>query len=174
MKYRPLEIKDCALYQDDILGCYNDNAFILDAQSPLKLNTPVQCQYFILGYIEADDSMVLGIFSDDEKYLYGLIIFDNIRIVENDSVAQVHIVTSRAIWGKRIRDIYSAILKSTLFSRLFCEIPVIAAGAIAMCKRLGFKKTGYIPKALPYTNAVGETKLYDINTYVWSKDNGKA
>ena len=38
-----------------------------------------------------------------------------------------------------------------------------------MVAKLGFKKTGYIPCALPYKNSKGETKLYDINIFVYEK-----
>lgn len=169
MKYRPLEVEDCYRYAIDISKCYRDNKLIFDCQSTVKFRNVTDCIEFIKGYAEAADSMVLGIFDEDEVYLYGVVIFDNIRIAAGESIAQVHIVTAREIWGKRIKDIYTDILKNTLFSRLYCEIPQIAHNAIAMCKRLKFKKTGFIPKALPYVNANGEERMYDLNIFVWEK-----
>lgn len=167
MKYRPLTSSDLTTYRTDLFKCYQDNALIFDNQSPLKFTNEWQVVDYVYNYSEADDSMVIGILDDSEHYLYGIIIFDNIRTLRNNSIAQVHIVTSKTIWGKRIRDIYKDILKTTMFTRLYCEIPQIAHNAIAMCKRLGFKKTGFIPQALPYVNSNGEEKMYDLNIFVW-------
>lgn len=169
MKYRVLNIADCEYYKDDILSCYNDNKFIFDDQNCIELNNSDACGEFVAAYVQALDSYVLGVFDDLEEYLYGLIIFDNVRIVGGDSIAQVHIVTNRAIWGKRIKNIYEQVLEYGLVKTLYCEIPQIAVGAIAMCRRLGFRKTGYIPKALPYTNVNGERKMYDLNIFVWER-----
>lgn len=170
MKYRPLLKDDCVKYSADLIKCYKDNSLVFDSQNVLKFKNEWQVADFVYGFVDADDAMVLGIFDDRELNLYGIVIFDNIRTIPNDSVAQVHIVTSREIWGRRIKDIYSDILKHTLFTRLYCEIPQIAHNAIAMCKRLGFKKTGFIPKVLPYINSHGKEKMYDLNIFVWSKN----
>ena len=112
---------------------------------------------------------MLGILDDKEEFLFGIVIFDNIRFA-NKSCAQVHIVTDRAIWGRKIKDIYTEILKGSIFDTLYCEIPSIAVHPIAMCKRLGFKKTGYIPDALPYKNAQGEEKMYDLQIYTYRRN----
>lgn len=165
MKYRLLTLSDTNAYANDAYQCYLDNRFVLDAQSPILLNSPQLVTEFISGFIQAPDSYVLGIFDDNENYLFGLIIFDNIRI-SNNSCAQVHIVTNKSIWGKTIKNIYEEVLRTLPIDILYCEIPQIAVNAIAMCKRLGFKKTGYIPKALPYVNSKGEEKMYDINIFV--------
>lgn len=169
MIFRTLNHGDIYTYRNDIFKCYNDCKLILDSQSVININCPQDAEDFIHGFAEAKDSDVWGIFNDDEEYLYGLIIFDNIRFC-NKSCAQVHIVNDKAIWGHKIRDIYKEIINSTIFDTLYCEIPSIAVNAIAMCKRLGFKKTGYIPDALPYTNAKGEEKMYDIQIYSWRRN----
>ncbi|MCM1324135.1 MAG: GNAT family N-acetyltransferase [Acetobacter sp.] len=166
MKYRILTLEDCFNFMDDLLSCYECNSFVLDNQSPLHLDTAPQCRDFIAGYVQSSDSYVLGVFDNEEKFLYGIIIFDNIRMVGGDSIAQVHIVTDRKIWGKKILDTYNEVIEFSPIKTLYCEIPQIAVHAIGVCKRLGFKKTGYIPKALPYTNSRGEEKLYDINIFV--------
>lgn len=165
MKYRLLTLSDTNAYANDAYQCYLDNRFVLDMQSPILLNSPQLVVEFVSGFIQAPDSYVLGIFDDNENYLFGLIIFDNIRI-SNSSCAQVHIVTNKSIWGKTIKNIYEEVLRTLPIDILYCEIPQIAVNAIAMCKRLGFKKTGYIPKALPYVNSKGEEKMYDINIFV--------
>lgn len=56
-----------------------------------------------------------------------------------------------------------------MFNVLYCEIPSIAVNAIRMAKAMGFKKTGYIPTALPYVNSKGEEKLYDIQILTMEK-----
>ena len=169
MKFRTLNHGDIYTYRNDIFKCYNDCKLILDSQSIININCPQDAEDFIHGFAEAKDSDVWGIFDDNEEYLYGLIIFDNIRFC-NKSCAQVHIVNDKAIWGHKIRDIYKDIINSTIFDTLYCEIPSIAVHPIAMCKRLGFKKTGYIPDALPYANSKGEEKMYDLQIYTWRRD----
>lgn len=168
MIFRTLGHDDVYNYREDIFKCYNDCKLILDSQNPIELKNEFQCEDFIHGFVEAKDSDVWGILDDNEEYLYGLIIFDNIRFC-NKSCAQVHIVNDKAIWGHKIRDIYKEIINSTIFDTLYCEIPSIAVYPIAMCKRLGFKKTGYIPDALPYVNSNGEEKMYDIQIYTWRR-----
>ena len=171
MKFRTLNHGDIYTYRNDIFKCYNDCKLILDSQSIININCPQDAEDFIHGFVEAKDSDVWGIFDDKEEFLYGLIIFDNIRFA-NKSCAQVHIVNDRAIWGHKIRDIYKEIINSQIFDTLYCEIPSIAVNAIAMCRRMGFKKTGYIPDVLPYVNSKGEEKMYDIQIYSWRRSNG--
>lgn len=166
MKYRKLNIEDIYRYGNDIIKCYESNSLVLDSQNPLKVDLE-----FVADYAMAPDSMVMGIFDESEKFLYGIIIFDSIRFANNGSCAEVHIVNDKAIWGHRIRDIYSEILENTLFTTLYCMIPQIAVAPIALCKRLGFKKTGYIPNALPYINSKGEERMYDINIMTWTREN---
>lgn len=166
MKYRNLKIEDCQMYRNDIIKCYNDCHLIFDSQSPIPQDFDLA--YFLSTFIVATDSIVLGIFDDKEEYLYGLVIFDNIRFA-NKSCAEVHIITDRAIWGKKIKDIYNQILEGCILDTLYCQVPTIAVNVIAICKRLGFRKTGYIPDALPYVNSKGEEKMYDIQIYVYRR-----
>lgn len=166
MKQRILYDVDIARYIDDIQKCYQCNNLIFDTDTPLHIKTAKEIEEFLIPYTQADDSYILGVLDDYEKYLYGIIIFDNIRTDGTVSTAQVHIVTDKAVWGKTIKDVYQDVLDFGLIDNIYCEIPQIAVRAIGMCKRLGFKKTGYIPKALPYINSKGEKKLYDINIFV--------
>lgn len=166
MKYRTLTEKDCFTYRKDIIKCYKDCHLIFDSQSPI----PQDYEYHELlrGFVNAKDSLVYGIFDSDEYYLYGIVIFDNIRIADK-SGAEVHIVTDKAIWGKKIKNIYGEMLQGCIFDTLYCQIPTIAVHTIALCKRLGFKKTGYIPDILPYVNAKGEEKMYDLQIYTYRR-----
>lgn len=168
MKFRKLTIKDCEKYKDDLFSCYKTNHLILDNQNNICINTPVSACHFVQSFIEASDSTVTGIFDDQEKYLYGIVIFDNIRFGEK-SCAEVHIVNDKSIFGKRVRDIYNDIINSLPFNTIYCMIPSIAVHPIAICKKLGFKKTGYIPDALPYTNSLGEEKMYDIQIWTYRR-----
>lgn len=156
-------------YKSDIFQCYQDCNLILDNQSPIDLSTEDKCAGFISGFANSIDSVVYGIVDNTETFLYGLVIFDNIRIAGRKSCAEVHIVNSKNIWGKRVKGIYEDILHKSFFDTIYCQIPTIANSAIALCKRLGFKKTGYIPNALPYTNCKGEESLYDIQIYTYRK-----
>lgn len=164
MKYRILKVEDTAKYSKDLLDCYTTNHLVLDNQSPINLSTEELVKEFVDGFITANDSYVLGIYDDNEKYLYGIVIFDNIRIGKK-SCAQVHIVNSKDIFGLKVRNIYRDIIKGCPIDTLYVEIPTIAVHAISICKKLGFKKTGYIPNALPYTNSLGEEKMYDLQIY---------
>ncbi len=165
MKYRQLKEQDLFRFAQDIRSCYGSCHLVFDDQNPLKgLNTEGLLS-FLKEYIEADDSSVTAILDDEEKFLYGIIIFDNIRMGEKNS-AEVHIVNDRSIWGHRIKDVYNQIIHCSIFDILYAEIPSIAVGAIGMCRRLGFKKTGYIPSIAPYANSKGEEKMYDMQ--IWS------
>lgn len=167
MKYRKLKPEDCQIYRNDINKCYEDCKLIFDSQNSIPKD--FEPAYFLSTYVIAQDSLVLGILDDEEKYLYGIVIFDNIRMA-NKSCAEVHIVTDKAIWGKKIRDIYNKILEGIIFDTLYCQVPSIAVNVIAMCKRLGFKKTGFIPDALPYVNSKGEERMYDLQIYTYRRD----
>ena len=170
MKSRILHDIDVDRYIDDLCSMYKTNRLILDSQSPLDLSNRDNIANFILPYITSSDSMVTGIFDDDEQYLYGIIIFDNIRYDDQNSCAQVHIVNDKSIFGKKVGNIYQDIMNTVPFTTLYCEIPAIAVHAIGVCKRAGFKKTGYIPLALPYKNIKGEEKLYDLQIFTWRKE----
>lgn len=169
MKYRPIEQKDLELYIDDIISCYKDNPMIFDLQCPYSMSTYLGVKTFLGSFVDSRDSIVLGIFDEREEYLYGVVIFDNIRMAQA-STAEVHIATSKTIWGKIVLDIYKEILEYSLFSNLYCMIPQNCVLAIGMAKRMGFKKTGYIPKALPYKNRKGEVYLYDIQIFSMEKN----
>lgn len=162
MKYRQLKPDDINTYRDDIIKCYSDCHLIFDSQNPIPQE--LDLAYYLSNFVIATDSIVFGIFDDKEEFLYGLVIFDNIRFA-NKSCAEVHIITDKALWGKKIKDIYNQMLNGCIFDTLYCQVPSIAVHVIAICKRLGFKKTGYIPDALPYVNSKGEEKMYDIQIY---------
>lgn len=172
MKYRGLTTIDIYKYLDDIVECYDSCSLIFDYQNSLRNMTTEGMARFLSNFVEADDSVVVGIFDDNEMFLFGLIIFDNIRFLDKGA-AQVHIVNSRDVWGKPILKVYNEIIESCMFDTLYCEIPAIAVGALGMVKRMGFKKTGYIPNALPYKNCKGESKMYDIQIWTWQKEKNK-
>ena len=83
-----------------------------------------------------------------------------------DAKQELHIVNDKSIFGRKVRGLYEEILATCMFDTLYAEIPSIAVHAIALCKRLGFKKTGYIPNVLPYVNSKGVEQMYDIQ--IWS------
>lgn len=169
MKYRPLTKSDIINYSKDLLKCYNDNKLIFDCQNPILITYERDIIEFLLPYVEGCDSYIIGIFDDNEKFLYGVVIFDNVRCVDL-MVAEIHIAISKEIWGRIIKDLFDTMIKNCLPDILYCQIPQIATHAIGMVRRMGFKKTGYIPKALPYKNAQGITNLYDLNIFVYQKD----
>lgn len=167
MKFRILYDIDLTKYASDILACYNTNHLILDIQNPLIFKTEEDIIEFLYRYIISKDSELVGIFDDKEQSLYGIVIFDNVRVGDDGkSCAQVHIATHKYIFGKVVRELYRDMINSFLFTTIYAEIPSIAVHAIKICKDLGFKKTGYIPEALPYLNSKGECKLYDIQ--IWT------
>lgn len=169
MKYRTLNKHDIFDYGKDALICYKDNKLIFDSQNPLVIDDYDSIVEFLLGFIDSEDSTVIGIFDDKESFLYGIVIFDNIRVVDK-IVAEVHIAISKEIWGSKVVNIFKEMLENSLFDILYCTIPQIATRAIGMTKRLGFKKTGFIPCALPYKNSKGEEKLYDLNIFCYRKE----
>lgn len=168
MKYRQFTQDDCVKYAEDLADCYKHNRFVLDSQSPLDLSIPFNASKFIASYVNGMDSVVLGLFDNRENFCYGVVIYDSIRFANRNS-AQVHIVTDKIIWGKKCREIFNEIIDGSIFHVLYCEIPSIATHAIGLCKRLGFKKTGYIPNVIPYMNSKGEEKMYDYQIYVYEK-----
>lgn len=165
MKTRKLSLVDLQIYMLDIYQCYKDNPMILDVQSPYSLATPLEVVEFLAGFIEVDDSMIKGIFDDKEEYLYGIVIFDNMRITPNCSTCEIHIATAKPIWGKILTDTYKQMIEETVFDNLYCMIPANCVLAIRVAKAVGFKKTGYIPKALPYINSKKELRMYDLHIY---------
>ncbi len=168
LKYRILDKEDILNKRSDLFRCYEDNSLILDCQSTISIDNENKLANFIIPFTEAEDSVVVGIMDNKEQFLFGIVIFDNIRIADT-SCAEVHIAISREIWGKLCRNVFTEMLRCCNIDILYCQIPKIAVRAIGMCKRLGFKKTGYIPMALPYTNSKGECKMYDINFYTYQR-----
>jgi hypothetical protein len=169
MHDRVLTVDDIYTYCNDALKCYQDNHLIFDSQNPLLINDFDSMYEFLHGYVTAPDSMVVGIFDEHEDFLYGLVIFDNMRCVDK-FVAEVHIAISKEIWGNPIKEVFNKMMTTILFDVIYCTIPQIAVRAIGMVRRMGFKKTGYIPCALPYKNSKGEEKLYDLNIFTYRKD----
>lgn len=165
MNYRKLTERDLLIYLSDINSCYDTNTLVFDSQNYLK---NLDKEWFINTYLESPDSLIIGIFDDNEDYLYGLVILDNIRFADK-SCAQVHIINDKSIFGHKVRDIYKDIIQSCGIDTLYAEIPAIAVHAIAMCKRLGFKKTGYIPQCLPYVNSKGVEQMYDVQIWSYTK-----
>ena len=145
------------------------NHLVFDSQNPLREGMSIEnTKWFVETFINSSDAVIVGIFDSEERYLYGLVIFDNIRFA-NKSSAQVHIVNDKSIFGKKVRGLYEEILSTCMFDTLYAEIPSIAVHAIALCKRLGFKKTGYIPNVLPYVNSKGVEQMYDIQIWSFNK-----
>ena len=101
MHYRKLTEKDLLIYLSDINSCYDTNTLVFDSQNYLK---NLDKEWFINTYLESPDSLIIGIFDDNEDYLYGLVILDNIRFA-NKSCAQVHIINVKSIVGHKVRDI---------------------------------------------------------------------
>lgn len=167
MKHRILTEQDLKDYYFDILKCYNDNKLIFDDCVPNFIKEDIVG--FLGGFIDAEDSYVVGIFSDNDAYLLGIVIYDNNRCLGSDFSAQVHIAFSKAMWGRVSKDVCISLMQTGLPTMLYCEVPVIAVRVIGLLKALGFKKTGYIPKALPYTNSKGEKKMYDVNIFCWER-----
>jgi hypothetical protein len=156
-------------FRRDILSCYQTNRLVFDSQNPYEITDTNEAVEFVMSFLDAKDSFVTGIFDDNEQFLYGIVIYDNVRWC-NKSIAQIHIVNDKSIFGKKVKGLYEEMIELTPFDTLYAEIPSIAVHAIAMCKRLGFKKTGYIPNALPYVNSQGEERMYDLQIWVKEKE----
>lgn len=170
MKYRVLTKRDLSLYRNDIYSCFNSNKSIYDSQSPYRNNNPVDT---LMSHLNNFDTILFGIFDDDESYLYGIILFENVRINTDINSAQVHIIIDKAIWGKVVFGVLKKMADETIFNRIFAEIPAFTAKTVGLLKRLGFKKTGYKPDAVPYIDASGKEKMYDLLTYTLYKKNAK-
>lgn len=164
MQTKILKLEDIRKYKEDIKSCYKCNPLIFDEDNYLR---SVDAELLLLNYLNSDDSYIVGIISDDEKYLYGVVIYDNVRSNGETTTAQVHIAIDKAIWGKTTYEAFTDMLKFGLNDVVYCEVPENAVKVNMMCKRLGFKKTGYIPKALPYTNSKGEKVMHDIFIWTW-------
>ena len=167
-----LHAGDLFYFRKDLFRAFTDNHFIEDEQAPNSIMCEQDLVDYLANFVNEQDSMIVGIFDNNKKYCYGYILYDNIRYADK-MVAEVHIAIAKEIWGKTISSLFKKILDESLFDVLYCQIPQIAVRAISMCKRLGFKKTGYIPCALPYKNSKGKTELYDLNIFVYKKADKK-
>lgn len=168
MKYRVINQNDLEKYGDDIFDAYSSNHLIFDTQNIFADGSKDVYINYLEGYVHGIDSYVLGFFDNNEEYLYGVAIVDNIRTVDI-TTAEVHIAVNKKMWGSSLLHILEEAVKYVPVDIFYCQIPQIAVRALGLVKRLGFKKTGYIPKALPYKNIKGEEKLYDINILVLDK-----
>ncbi len=157
-------------FSEDIVSCYNSNKFVFDSQNSICC-TSEGLIAFLKTFTESPDSIVVGLFDDNYNFLYGLVIFDNIRFDGKGvkSVAEVHIAVDRSAFGKLTFKLLEDLRDECSFTTLFCHIPDIANRAIGLCKKLGFKKTGYIPNCLPYINLKGEEKLHDVQIWTYNK-----
>lgn len=170
MKFKQLTKDACEIYKQDIFDCYKTNHLVLDSQNSWKMEDAEDAKNFLTGYTEAADSCVIGVFDDQLRYLYGFIIFDNLRYCAEKSSAEVHIVMSKYLFGKANFYIYKRILEGCGVKTVYAQIPSIATHPINICKKLGFKKTGYIPDCITYVNAEGVEKMYDVHIYTWRRD----
>lgn len=168
MFYKTLDYISIARFKTELFKAFKDNSLILDQQCELHFDDEFEFSNFLLKYVEASDSMVIGLF--DNNKCQGYVILDNIRITEDNSCAQVHLAISKSLRGKKALQILKEIRDNSNLEMFYCEIPSIAIHAINVCKKLGFKKTGYIPNNLPYTNAFGQTKMYDTYILVYRSD----
>lgn len=169
MKLRFIDVNDVRDYEEDIAQCYMDNLQIMDSQTVIDFTNRDEMLDYIFSILESKESAIQGVFDNDDEYLYGLIIYDGIRLTDDGNAAQLHLATCKDMWGQEYLKVYQKALDETLFDTLYCMVPAICRPVISLLKKLGFKKTGYIPKALPYTNLKGKTKMYDEYVYVWRK-----
>lgn len=170
MKIRTLTLDDLVIYRNDIYQCYQDNPQIIDFQSPLYQNFE-GIEDMLVSYVQSVQCYIDGIFDNDENYLYGFVIYESIRLTDDGNTAQLHIAISKDMWGKDFYPIYKRMIEDNIFNVLYAIIPACCRGAIGLCKRMGFKKTGYIPKTTPYKTLKGETKMFDEFIYVLQKEN---
>ena len=170
MKHRVLRYNDCAQYCDDLFQCFKDNPQILDEESIDYFESLEKSVNYVSDLIDSPDSMVVGIFDDEEEFLYGIIIYDQMRFSLDGNSAQLHIATSKDIWGKDFLELYKDMIAITVFHVLYCMIPAKCRATIGFVKSLGFEKTGYIPKAIPYRNRDGTIKMYDELIYTLVKN----
>lgn len=168
--YRTLKVEDLNKYEDDIAICFMDNLQITDSQSPLNLTNYDDRMDYLLGLLNSQESMVIAILDEENEYLYGLVVFDGIRVTDDGNAAQLHVAVCKDLWGKAILNIFRDMLDNfVMFNTLYCMLPAYCRPVISLVKKLGFKKTGYIPKALPYINIKGEEKMYDELIYTYLK-----
>lgn len=173
MQTRYLIQLDTFQYEEDLIKCVKDNPQICDYQSLLDIHNDDSILNAISSYINCMDSSIEGIFDDNYEYLFGFIAYDKIRLTDDGNSAEVHICISKDMWGRDFYPVYEEILKNSMFDVLYADMPACCRGAITLCKRLGFKKTGYIPKSIPYVTTKGDVKMFDEYIYSWENTNKK-
>lgn len=170
MKYRILEQIDTQKFKEDIFKCFKDNrTLFFDELNPHAVEDSNLASYYLSTFIDTPDDMVMGIFDNDEKYLYGIIIFQEIRMGVRTS-AKVHCLLSKTLWGKKSKTLCKGIINESIFNVLYCEIPGYAYRTITFVKSLGFRKTGYIPRVVPYTALNKTGIMHDIFVFTLERD----
>lgn len=163
---------DLDKYREDILKCCRDNPQIFDIQCELDPENDDDIIDTIRFYINNDHCMVQAILSNDREYLFGIVFYEDIRMSNDGCAAQIHFITDKGIWGSDFHILYPPILRKNPFDIIYGIIPANCRGIIALCKKLGFKKTGYIPKSIPYKNVKGEVKMFDQLIYTYYNKGG--
>lgn len=170
MKYRILEQIDTQKFKEDIFKCFKDNrTLFFDELNPHAVEDNNLAAYYLSTFIDTPDDMVMGVFDNNEEYLYGIIIFQEIRMGVKTS-AKVHCLLSKTLWGKKAKTLCKSIINESIFNVLYCEIPGYAYRTIAFAKSLGFRKTGYIPRVVPYTALNKAGVMHDIFVFTLERD----
>lgn len=169
MHTRFLTREDIRKYEDDLAMCYSDNLQIMDDECEVDFTNRDELLDYLFGLMDNNYSAIQGIFDDEEDFLFGVIIYDSIRLTDDGNSAQLHLATCKEMWGKDYLYIYQEELKKTFFDVLYCMVPAFCRPVIGLLKKLDFEKTGYVPKALPYTNSKGITKMHDELIYVYQR-----
>lgn len=168
MIFELLTDKECELYNQDIFLCFKDNPLFFDIFNPNTIKNKEDAKYFVKSFIDSDECLVFGVFDDNKKILYGLVILDEVRMGLRNS-AKCHILLTKELWGRQAFDICEKIIQKTIIDVFYCEIPAYAYKAIGLVKKLGFKKTGYIPKIIPYVTINKSNVMHDILIYTLNK-----
>lgn len=120
------------------------------------------------GYVEYPDCKVYIITMCG--MVSGFIIFENIRKIGCDITATVHPCLGQVLWGRNAVELLKKLQDTLSYTTLHCEVPDIAIHTCRLTTNCNFKKVGVRHKALPYTNAYGETSLRDVYLYEWRKE----
>lgn len=160
-------------FKEDVLSCYLSTDFTHDTQCTYKPKNTNDVLFLHRGHLNPEQHCLIGIFARDyneEEHLCGLVIFNNIRAIKDRTVADLHMVSDRIIWGMPLFKILCKMMKETIFNQLNIIIPSCGGALIRLIKRLGFKKTGYIPECCTYRNIKGQEIFYDKYLYVLDLD----
>ena len=99
MKYRQLKLEDIEKYKEDIYSCYMTNHLVLDSQNPLKEGMSVEhTKWFVETFINSPDAVIVGILEREKKYLYGLVIFDDITIFSKINSEKLRQYVEKIYW----------------------------------------------------------------------------